>query len=137
MKSHRIIFRGAVISLLGFVCGCAPTDQYATTNPHQPGPVAGQNAGAAVGVVAGNVAGAGVGVVQGVGAGAASTFNPNYRMVRHWRTETTSDGRTIQVPYDVMVDENGKPVSMPAPSGNSGPPKASTNAPPLPPISNP
>jgi hypothetical protein len=43
-------------------------------------------------------------------------------MVRYWRTEMTSDGRTIQVPYDVLVDQYGRPVKMPAPTGNPKPP---------------
>ena len=98
-------------------------------SPYQPGPVAGKAVGNGVGVVAGNVAGAGVGVVQGTAAGAASVFNPNYHMVRYWRTETTSDGRTIQVPYDVLVDQYGRPAAMPAPSGNPAPPPPGTNAP--------
>jgi len=79
----------------------------------------GKTAGNAVGVVAGNVAGIGVGAVEGTAQGLAAPFNPDYRMVRHWTTETTSDGRVIQVPVDVLVDKNGRPVSLPAPTGNA------------------
>ena len=75
--------------------------------------------------------GAGVGVVEGTARGIAAPFNPSYHMVRYWRTETTSDGRTIQVPYDLLVDQYGRPVKMPAPTGNPKPPPAVT-APPAP-----
>ena len=77
-------------------------------------------------MVAGNVAGFGVGVVEGTAQGFAAPFNPNYHMVRYWRTETTSDGRTIQVPYDILVDQYGRPVHMPAPTGNPKPPPIAT-----------
>jgi len=76
--------------------------------------------------VARNVVGAGVGVVEGTAQGLAAPFNPNYHMVRYWRTETTSDGRTIQVPYDILVDQYGRPVKMPAPTGNPAPLPAMT-----------
>ena len=92
------------------------------TSPYQPGPVAGQAAGYGVGVVAGNVAGFGVGAVQGTASGLAAPFNPDYHLVRYWKTETTADGRTIQVPYDVLVDQYGRPSKMPAPTGNHAPP---------------
>jgi hypothetical protein len=104
--------------------GCTRTD-YGHTSPYHPGPVAGKTVGNAVGVTAGNVAGFGVGVVEGTAAGMAAPFNPSYHMVRYWRTETTSDGRTIQVPYDILVDQYGRPVKMPAPTGNAKPPAAS------------
>jgi hypothetical protein len=42
--------------------------------------------------------------------GAASAFDPTTRVVRRWKTVTTSDGRTIQVPDDILVDRNGNPV---------------------------
>jgi hypothetical protein len=32
--------------------------------------------------------------------------------VRTWRTETTSDGRTIQVPHDTSVDAYGRPITI-------------------------
>ena len=103
------------------LAGCSSTD-YGHTSPYQPGPVAGKTVGTAAGVVAGNAVGFGVGTVEGVAHGAAAPFNPSYHMVRYWRTETTSDGRTIQVPYDVLVDQYGRPVNMPAPTGNPAPP---------------
>ena len=124
MKFHRVILTGlASLSCGLLLAGCH-------TSPYQPGPVAGTAVGTGVGVVAGNVAGAGVGVVAGTVKGVATTFDPSYHMVRYWRTETTSDGRTIQVPYDILVDQYGRPVKMPAPTGNPKPPPAVTAPPP-------
>ncbi|HKW28787.1 MAG TPA: flagellar motor protein MotB [Verrucomicrobiae bacterium] len=132
MKSQRLILFGLVSLLSGqLFIGCTNTE-YGNTSPYHPGPVVGKTVGNAAGVAAGNVVGAGVGVVEGAAVGAAAPFDPSYHMVRHWRTETTSDGRTIQVPYDVLVDKYGRPVPMPAPTGNPAPPPAapvSTNAP--------
>ena len=120
MKSYRLI----LVSLSALSGSCLlPGCRSDHTSPYHPGPVAGQAVGEGVGVVAGNVAGFGVGAVEGTAHGIAAPFNPNYHMVRYWRTETTSDGRTIQVPYDVLVDQYGRPSHMPAPTGNSAPPK--------------
>jgi hypothetical protein len=113
----------AALTAAAAVAGCSSGSHY------QPGPVSGHVVGTGVGVTAGNVVGFGAGVGEGTASGAKSVFNPNYKMVRYWRTETTSDGRTIQVPYDVMVDEYGRPVSMPAPTGNSKPPPVSNDPP--------
>jgi hypothetical protein len=127
MKSYRLFLVGLVSLSCGLLLGgCTRTD-YGGTSPYHPGPVAGKTVGSAIGVTAGNVAGFGVGTVQGVAHGMAAPFNPNYRMVRYWRTERTADGRTVQVPYDVLVDQYGRPVKMPAPTGNPKPP--STPAP--------
>jgi hypothetical protein len=101
--------------------GCR-TD-YGAGSPYQPGPVVGKTVGNAAGVVAGNVAGTGVGAVEGTVHGVASTIDPSYHMVRVWKTETTADGRTIQVPQDILVDQYGRPAVMPAPTGNAVPPK--------------
>ena len=119
--------------ILLLATGCR--SDYGVGNPYQPGPPAGKAVGAGVGTVAGNVAGFGVGVVQGTTHGFANSFNPQYHMVRYWKTETTSDGRTIQVPYDILVDQYGRPATMPAPTGNPAPPPvtpqvANTNMPP-------
>jgi len=124
MKSFHLV----PVTLISLSCGlllvgCTRTD-YGGTSPYHPGPVAGKTVGNAVGVTAGNVAGFGVGAVEGTIAGIAAPFNPNYHMVRYWRTERTADGRTIQVPYDVLVDQYGRPVKMPAPTGNPKPPPA-------------
>ena len=132
MKSLRFILTGLVLLACGvWFTGCSRTD-YGNTSPYHPGPVAGKTVGNAVGVAAGNVAGFGVGTVEGVAHGMAAPFNSSYHMVRYWRTETTSDGRTVQVPYDLLVDQYGRPVHMPAPTGNPQPPPAVT-APAVPP----
>lgn len=119
MKFHSQ-FSVALALLSGglLLTGCASSH----TSPYQPGPVAGQAVGNGVGLVAGNVAGFGVGAVEGTAAGFAKPFNPDYHMVRYWRTETTPDGRTIQVPYDILVDQYGRPSKMPAPTWNPAPP---------------
>ena len=91
-------------------------------SPYHPGPVAGTAVGTGVGVVAGNAIGFGAGVVGGTISGTKAVLDPSYHMVRYWKTETTTDGRTIQVPYDILVDQYGRPVNMPAPSGNPAPP---------------
>jgi hypothetical protein len=119
MKFHGKISTGlALLSAVLLVTGCATSH----TSPYQPGPVAGQAVGNGVGLVAGNIAGFGVGATEGTLHGFAAPFNPDYHMVRYWRTETTPDGRTIQVPYDILVDQYGRPAHMPAPTGNSAPP---------------
>lgn len=94
------------------VSGCA-SGGHSLTSPYHPGPVMGQALGTGVGVVAGNVAGVGVGAAEGLVVGAAAPFDNTRRVVRRWRTETTSDGRTIQVPEDILVDANGRPVGQP------------------------
>jgi hypothetical protein len=126
MKTTSFITAFAGLLALAAATGCR-TD-YGVGSPYQPGPVAGKAVGTGVGVVAGNAAGFGVGVVQGTAHGVASTFDPSYHMVRYWKTETTPDGRTIQVPYDILVDQYGRPANMPAPTGNPAPP-AQTSAP--------
>jgi hypothetical protein len=127
MKLHLLIITGlASVSCSLLLTGCH-------TSPYQPGPVAGNAVGGAAGVAAGNVAGFGVGAASGAAHGFAAPFNPSYHMVRYWRTETTSDGRTIQVPYDILVDQYGRPVKMPAPTGNPKPPPPLAVPPPPPP----
>ena len=123
MKARRKISASLVLLSGGWLLtGCASSH----TSPYHPGPVAGQAVGTGVGVVAGNVVGFGVGATEGTMRGFAAPFNPDYHMVRYWRTETTADGRTIQVPYDVLVDQYGRPAHMPAPTGNNAPPPAAT-----------
>jgi len=128
MKIHRPILVGfASLSSALLLAGCK-TD-YGTGSPYHPGPVVGKTVGTAAGVVAGNAVGVGVGAVEGAAHGVAAPFDPSYHMVRHWRTETTADGRTIQVPYDVLVDKYGRPVPMPAPTGNPAPPPVTPPSP--------
>ncbi len=118
MKAPRIILVGFTSSSSLLLAGCAGTE-YSHTSPYHPGPVIGQAVGNAAGVVAGNAAGLGVGAAEGAAKGLAAPFDPSYHVVRYWKTETTADGRTIQVPVDVMVDKYGRPVDMPAPTGNT------------------
>lgn len=114
MKTISVLTSGfSALLLISAVSGCS-TNQVGS--PYQPGPVAGKAVGTGVGVVGGNVVGFGAGMVSGTIGGFKAVMDPSYRVVRHWRTETTSDGRTIQVPYDVLVDKDGKPVLMPAPA---------------------
>ena len=109
----------SLISLLTVGCaagvallGCASDpNRIGVTNPNHPGPAAGRAVGAGAGVVAGNVAGGVVGVGEGFAVGASAPFNNTRRVVRTWRTETTSDGRVIQVPVDTVVDQYGRPIS--------------------------
>jgi hypothetical protein len=94
------------------VAGCRTRDTgVRVTNQNSPGPKVGTAVGTGVGAVAGNVAGAGVGVVEGASDAVANVFEPQpTRVVRHWKTETTADGRTIQVPVDYLVDEQGRVI---------------------------
>jgi hypothetical protein len=69
-----------------------------------------------------------VGAAEGFAQGVAAPFDPSYHMVRHWKTETTPDGRIIQVPIDILVDKYGRPVGIPAPTGNSLPPSPGSRA---------
>lgn len=96
-------------SLLLIGCASDP-NRVAYTNPRQPGPAIGRGVGAAAGSLTGNVAGAVVGTGEGFVQGVAAPFNNQTRIVRRWRTETTADGRTIQVPEDIVVDAQGRPV---------------------------
>lgn len=121
MKMNKHIkYSSGFLLLIFAVAGCR-TD-YGSGSPYQPGPAIGKTAGSAVGNVAGNVAGAGVGAVEGTVHGVADTFDSSYHMVRVWKTQTTADGRTIQVPEDILVDKYGRPVTAPPPTGNLPPP---------------
>ncbi|MEI8063007.1 MAG: hypothetical protein WCH84_02980, partial [Verrucomicrobiota bacterium] len=58
--------------------------------------------------------------------GIAAPFDTTTHIVRRWHTEITPDGRTIQVPEDILVDANGRPVNpqpvnQPPPPANSLP----------------
>jgi hypothetical protein len=121
LKSIFLVLAAALVAT-----GCQ--SDYGTGSPYQPGPPAGKAVGTGVGVVVGNVAGFGVGVAEGATAGTAAVFNPNYRVVRVWRTETTVDGRHIQVPYDQLVDKDGRPVKAPSPTGYPAPVTATNSA---------
>jgi len=91
--------------------GCTTAGRDARiTNPNQPGPAVGNAVGTAVGAVGSNVAGAVVGAGEGIASTTKNTFTNERRVVRTWRTETTSDGRTIRIPVEIEVDENGRPI---------------------------
>ncbi len=111
MKYHtKHLILGLTLPAL-FLTGCATNTESRVTNPNQPGPAVGNAVGTAVGAVGSNVVGAVVGGVEGAAAATKSTFTNERRVVRVWKTETTADGRTIQVPYEVEVDENGREIA--------------------------
>ncbi len=87
-------------------CMSRPPEARAT-DLNQPGPAIGHAVGSVGGAVTGQVAGAVVAGAQGAADAVKAPFNTERRIIRRWRTETTSDGRTIQVPYEVVVDANG------------------------------
>jgi hypothetical protein len=60
--------------------------------------------------VVGTAPGLVVGVGEGAPGAAAVPFNNDRRVIRTWRTEVTSDGRTVQVPVEIEVDQYGRPV---------------------------
>jgi len=90
--------------------GCTTPAERRVTNPGHPGPAIGNAVGAAAGAVTGQVAGAVVGAAEGASAAAKAPFTNERRVVRTWKTETTADGRTIQVPVEIEVDEQGRPI---------------------------
>jgi hypothetical protein len=102
-----------LVASLGVGCASDP-NRPGVTNPRQPGPAIGRGIGSAVGAVGGNVVGGVVGIGEGAVAAGSKPFDTTRRVVRTWRTETTADGRTIQVPVDIEVDEYGRPLHVPA-----------------------
>ena len=124
MKTNRLIQICSITGLLALLCvGCASPSY--TTSPYQPGPVAGRAIGTGAGAVVGNAAGAVVGAGEGVVSGVMAPFDTTTHIVRRWHTEFTSDGRTIQVPEDILVDANGRPVN---PQPLATPPPQPTNS---------
>jgi hypothetical protein len=109
MKTMIPIGLGAVL-----MAGCsAPNPEARMTNPNKPA----NNVGAAVGYGAGQVVGSVAGGVVGVGEGMVGATKEYFdtrgtatRVVRRWRTETTADGRTIQIPEDYLVDKDGRVI---------------------------
>lgn len=100
------------VVLGGFGCASDP-NRPGITNPRQPGPAIGRGIGAVAGSVGGNVVGGVVGIGEGAVAAGSRPFDSTRRVVRTWRTETTSDGRTILVPVDIEVDAYGRPLNQP------------------------
>ncbi len=97
------------LCLLGLMMGGCRHDGQVVNN-HQPGPALGTGAGMAVGAVVGNAAGFVVGAGEGAVGAASTAFDGSRRVVRTWRTEVTPDGRTIQVPVEIEVDQYGRPL---------------------------
>jgi hypothetical protein len=111
MKTLSAAALGGSALMMAWATGCATQPaETRLTNPSQPGPAVGYAVGSAVGAVAGNVAGAVVGGAEGATAAAKKPFTNERRVVRTCKTETTADGRTIQVPVDTEVDEQGRPI---------------------------
>lgn len=114
MTRSNILAFSVLTCVLGLLAtGCA-TPSY-TTSPYHPGPAAGQAVGTGVGLAVGETAGFVVGTGEGIVEGAAAPFDTTTHIVRRWHTETTADGRTIQVPEDILVDSKGRPVTMAPP----------------------
>jgi hypothetical protein len=106
----RILLSFTLFSV-ALLSGCAsrPTEARGT-NPQQPGPAVGYAVGSVVGTVTGQVTGAVAAGAEATADAMKAPFNNERRVVRRWRTETTSDGRTIQVPYEVEVDAQGRVI---------------------------
>ncbi len=101
----------AIISGALALGGCATKRDGRVVNTRQPGPAIGTGVGMAAGAVAGNAAGAVVGAGEGFTGAASTAFDGDRRVVRTWRTEVTSDGRTIRVPVEIEVDQYGRPYA--------------------------
>ena len=110
MKTPSHVLAAAIVGTALFAGGCNTTPESSVHNQKQPGAAVGNAIGAAVGALGSNVAAIGAGAAEGASNAIKSTYTNERRVVRTWRTETTSDGRTIQVPVEIEVDENGRPI---------------------------
>ena len=110
MKTQTAIGLASFCVIIFFVTGCR-THQDTLTSSYHPGPVIGQTLGTGVGVIGGNAVGVGVGFGEGFVKGTGAPFINTTRVVRRWHTETTADGRTIQVPEEILVDYYDQPVN--------------------------
>ena len=110
---HSVLIVGIAVPVAVLCTGCASPSY--TTSPYQPGPVAGRAIGTGAGAIVGNAAGAVVGAGEGIVSGVVAPFDTTTHLVRRWRPEVTPDGRSIQVPEDILVDANGRPVNPPPP----------------------
>lgn len=120
MKTSLVATGVAVMMTALWLGGCATKRDGRMVNTRQPGPAIGTAVGTAAGAVTGNAAGAVVGAGEGFAGATASAFNGERRVVRTWRTETTSDGRVIQVPVEIEVDEYGRPIERAGGSPGGG-----------------
>jgi hypothetical protein len=119
MKTSTVAILAVVSGAFAF-SGCASKRDGRVVNTRQPGPAIGTGVGTVAGAVAGNAAGAVVGAGEGFVGAAGSAFNGDRRVVRTWRTEVTSDGRTIRVPVEIEVDEYGRPYPTATASQGDG-----------------
>jgi hypothetical protein len=110
MKTRILPVGLGLISAAFLMGGCNTAPEARAHNQNQPGPTVGYAVGTAVGAVGSNVVGVVTGAAEGAAAATKSTFTNEHRIVRSWRTETTADGRTIQVPVEIEVDANGRPI---------------------------
>jgi hypothetical protein len=111
VNTHRPLALLTIITAAAWLTGCVSSPDTQTMNRQQPGPAVGQAIGAGVGAVASNAVAVPVGIVEGAAAATQSTFTNERRVIRTWREEKTSDGRTIRVPVEIEVDANGKPIA--------------------------
>lgn len=104
----KTLLLSSLVVSMSVLSGCASRPAEArATDLNQPGPAIGHAVGSVGGAVTGQVAGAIAAGAQGAADAVKAPFNNERRVIRRWRTETTADGRTIQVPYEVVVDANG------------------------------
>ncbi|MEN9842074.1 MAG: hypothetical protein RL376_1874 [Verrucomicrobiota bacterium] len=113
MKSSYIPTTLTLAALVLTATGCTAKREGSVVNTRQPGPAIGTAIGTVGGAVVGNAAGAVVGAGEGFSSASASAFDSQRRVVRTWRNETTSDGRTVRVPVEIEVDQYGRPYTNP------------------------
>jgi len=109
IQSHVLAATLAGVALFGSGCNTTTTES-SVHNQRQPGAAVGNAVGTVVGTVGSNVAAVATGAAEGASNAIKSTYTNERRIVRTWRTEITSDGRTIQVPVEIEVDEHGRPI---------------------------
>lgn len=109
IQPHVLATTLAGVALISGGCNTTTTES-SVHNQRQPGAAVGNAVGTVVGTVGSNVAAVATGAAEGASNAIKSTYTNERRIVRTWRTETTSDGRTIQVPVEIEVDEHGRPI---------------------------
>lgn len=110
MKIHSSLLAVSLAGAALVAGGCNTTPESSVHNQKQPGAAVGNAIGTAVGAVGSNVAAVATGAAEGASNAIKSTYTNERRVIRTWRTETTADGRTIQVPVEIEVDEHGRPI---------------------------
>ena len=109
-----LLFSPLALPVIWFT-GCNSASRDARiTNPNSPGRLSATRVGTAVGAVGSNVVG---GVVRSRRRGRRrdeENFHQRASCHPHLAHGNTSDGRTIKVPVEIEVDENGKPIRNPA-----------------------